>query len=166
MNDFRYGSTIEQPKVNLQRRSRPQDRLLRSKTLPWVPGGSNVGPRTKDFASTGPRSLRSGGTLPKIRGTLFVGRRCIGVDDSGGLLGRICTTSKPAETPTTLRCPTRPCSMFVGTRRDVAAFWKLHKKTKTNVYIYKRIYFNSGPGPQDPPESAGNGRDSRPRTPP
>ena len=47
-----------------------------------------LGPRAKDFASRGPRNLRSGGTPPKIRCTLYVGRRCIrsrnefGVGDS------------------------------------------------------------------------------------
>ena len=60
----------------VQRRSRPQDRHLRSMTLPWAPRGSIVCPRTEDFASRGPRNLSSGGTPPQIRGTLYVGHRC------------------------------------------------------------------------------------------
>ncbi len=50
--------------ILIQWRSRPQDRHLRSKTLPGAPGGSILGPRTKDLASRGPRNLRSRGTLP------------------------------------------------------------------------------------------------------
>ena len=50
----------------------PQDAHLRSKTVPGAPGGSILGPRTKDLASRGHRNLRSGGTLSKIRATLYV----------------------------------------------------------------------------------------------
>jgi hypothetical protein len=39
--------------LGLQRRSQPQDRHLRSKTLPGAPGGSILGPQTKDFAFKG-----------------------------------------------------------------------------------------------------------------
>ncbi len=50
----------------IQRRSRQQDRHLRSKTPPRAPEGSILGPRTKDLASRGPRNLRSRGT-PKAK---------------------------------------------------------------------------------------------------
>ncbi len=49
------------------RRSRPQDRHLRSKTIPGAPEGPILGPRTKDLASMGPRNLRSRGTRPPKR---------------------------------------------------------------------------------------------------
>ncbi len=61
---------------NIQQRSQPQDRHLRSKTLPGAPGGSILRPRMKGFSSRGPRNLRSGGALPQISGALYVGRRC------------------------------------------------------------------------------------------
>ncbi len=59
----------------VQRRSRPQDRRLRSKTPPGTSGGSVLGPRTKELASRGPRNLRSKGTLTPKKETLPVGRR-------------------------------------------------------------------------------------------
>ena len=59
-----------------QRRSQPQDRHLRSETPPGAPGESMFGARTKDFASRGPRNLRSRGTLPPQKETLYVVRRC------------------------------------------------------------------------------------------
>ncbi len=46
---------------------------LRSKTLPGAPGGSILGPRTKDLASGGPRNLISRDTLPSKRGNLICG---------------------------------------------------------------------------------------------
>jgi hypothetical protein len=51
----------------VQRRTQPQDRHLRSTTLPGAPGRSILGPRTKDLASRGPRNLRSSGTLSQKR---------------------------------------------------------------------------------------------------
>ncbi len=67
----------DESRADLQPTSPPQDRHLRSKTLPGAPGASILRPRTEGFASRGPRNPRSKGTLPKIRGTLYVGRRCI-----------------------------------------------------------------------------------------
>ncbi len=58
---------------DLQRRSQPQDRYLRSKTLAGAPGGSILGPRTEDLASRGPRILRSRGPLPPQQGNLMFG---------------------------------------------------------------------------------------------
>ena len=49
---------------------------LRSKALPVAPEGSILRPRTKDLASKGPRNLRSRGTLPPKKETLYVVRRC------------------------------------------------------------------------------------------
>ncbi len=46
------------------------------KTFAGALGGSILGPRAEDFASGEPRNLRSEGTLPRIPGTLYVGRRC------------------------------------------------------------------------------------------
>ncbi len=54
----------------LHRRPRPQERHLRSKTLPWAPGKSMLGPRTKDLAARGPPNLRSKGTCPPKKETL------------------------------------------------------------------------------------------------
>ncbi len=61
---------------HIQRRSRPQDRHLRSKTLPGAPGGSILGARTKGLGSRGPRNLRSKGNLSPQKETSYVGRLC------------------------------------------------------------------------------------------
>ncbi len=63
--------------VSVQRRSRPQDRHLKSKTLPGAPERSILGRRTKDSASRETRKLRSKRTLPPKTKSLCVGRRCI-----------------------------------------------------------------------------------------
>jgi hypothetical protein len=55
---------------------------LRSKPLFRPRGGSILGALAKDLASRGPRTLRSRGTLPPKKETLYVGRRCKA--DSGG----------------------------------------------------------------------------------
>ncbi len=59
----------------VQRRSRPQDRHLRAKTLPGARGGSILGARTNEFALRGLRNLRSRGAVPPKKDTLHVGRR-------------------------------------------------------------------------------------------
>jgi hypothetical protein len=104
--DFRGapGSPRDLPRTkpkNLQRRSQPQDRHLRSKTLPGAPGGWILGTRTQDLASRGPRNLRSRETLPPKKETLYVGRRSMSQKES-------IEQSTPVSVHTGVPCPRRP----------------------------------------------------------